>query len=46
MVRYASRQDEGYVTVSEHLQLMAKDASDIVRQRWEEQARVDNGRNT
>jgi hypothetical protein len=44
MVRYPSRQNVGYVTVSEHLQIMAKDATGNVRQRWEVEARVNDGR--
>lgn len=44
MVRYLSRQDVGYATVSEHLQIMAKDATGNVQQRWEAEARVDDGR--
>jgi hypothetical protein len=44
MVRYPSRENVGYVTVSEHLQIMAKDATDNIRQRWEAEARVDNAR--
>ncbi|KAM3533696.1 hypothetical protein MY4038_003011 [Beauveria bassiana] len=44
MVRYASKQDVGYVTVSEHLQIMAEDATERVQQRWETQARVDEAR--
>lgn len=44
MVRYPSRQDVGYVTVSEHLQIMARDAPGIIRQQWEAETRVDDGR--
>ncbi|KAL6362010.1 hypothetical protein LRP88_05493 [Fusarium phalaenopsidis] len=44
MVRYPSRQDIGYVTVSEHLQIMAKDAIGNIQQRWEAEARVDDAR--
>jgi hypothetical protein len=44
MVRYPSRQDVGYVTVSEHLQIMAGDATGNVQQRWEAEVRADDGR--
>ena len=44
MVRYLSRQDVGYVTVCEHLQIMAKDATSSVQERWEAEARVVDGR--
>lgn len=40
MVRYASGEDTGYITVSELLQLMARDAPGSVRQRWEVEART------
>lgn len=44
MVRYVSRQDEGYVMVSELLQIMVKDAVNNVQRRWEEETRVEDGR--
>jgi hypothetical protein len=44
MVRYPSKKDAGYVTVSEHLRLMATDATDSVKQRWEGERRPDNGK--
>ncbi|KAM3549110.1 hypothetical protein ARSEF4850_009032, partial [Beauveria asiatica] len=44
MVRYVSRQDEGYVMVSELLQIMVKDAANNVQRRWEEETRVEDAR--
>ncbi|KAJ4161661.1 uncharacterized protein LMH87_007687 [Akanthomyces muscarius] len=44
MVRYPSRQDTGYVTVSEHLQIMALSATDSVQQRWARERRADDAR--
>ncbi|KAG9250683.1 uncharacterized protein F5Z01DRAFT_640089 [Emericellopsis atlantica] len=44
MVRYHSRQDVGYMTVSEHLQIMTKVATGNVQQRWQAEARVDDAR--
>jgi hypothetical protein len=44
MVRYPSKEDAGYVTVSEHLRLMTTDATDSVKQRWEGEERADNGK--
>jgi hypothetical protein len=44
MVRYPSKRDAGYVAVSEHLQIMATNATDSVQQRWEGEARADDGR--
>lgn len=41
MVKFASREDEGYRKVSGHLQLLAEEAPDIIRQRWREE---DSGR--
>jgi hypothetical protein len=43
MVKFASRQDVGYEKVSGHLQVMVENASGIIRARWGEQDRVDNG---
>lgn len=43
MVRYWSRQDIGYVTVSEHLKIMAVDATKSVQQRWVTERMVDDG---
>lgn len=44
MVRYSSNRDVGYVVVSEHLRTMVTDATDSVQQRWEGEARADDGR--
>ena len=44
MVRYRTKQDNGYVTVSEHLQIMALDAPNRVQSRWMAEARADDGR--
>jgi hypothetical protein len=44
MVRYSSKRDVGYVAVSEHLKIMVTDATDSVQQRWEGEARADDGR--
>jgi hypothetical protein len=43
MVKFVSRNDNGYKTVSGHLQIMAGSASSIVASRWEEECRVDTG---
>ncbi|KAG9656867.1 hypothetical protein KCU64_g5581, partial [Aureobasidium melanogenum] len=44
MVRYPSKQDVGYVTVSEHVRIIARDATGNIQQRWEAEARVDDAR--
>ncbi|KAI1210264.1 P-loop containing nucleoside triphosphate hydrolase protein [Annulohypoxylon truncatum] len=44
MVKYPSRNDRGYRKVSENLQIMAKDAVEAVRSRWEAEIRLDNAR--
>ncbi len=44
MVKYTSRQDSGYIVVSEHLQIMAEAAAEEIRQRWEAERRVNEGR--
>ncbi|KAM3560902.1 hypothetical protein ARSEF4850_003455 [Beauveria asiatica] len=44
MVRYVSRHDEGYVMVSELLQIMVKDTANNVQRRWEEETRVEDAR--
>lgn len=44
MVKFASREDNGYRTVSRHLQIMAHDASEVISSRWEEERRVNAGR--
>ncbi|EXM13252.1 hypothetical protein FOTG_18293 [Fusarium oxysporum f. sp. vasinfectum 25433] len=44
MVKFLSKQDVGYATVSEHLQIMIADAEGIIRSRWEAESRADNAR--
>lgn len=44
MVKFASREDEGYEKVSGHLQLLAEDAPDAIIARWEEQGRMRKGK--
>lgn len=43
MVKFLSRQDVGYTTVSEHLQIMMVDAERIIRSRWGAESRADDG---
>lgn len=43
MVRYASRIDSGYRTISEVLQIMAGEAPEEIRRRWETEKRADEG---
>ncbi|SLM35632.1 P-loop containing nucleoside triphosphate hydrolase [Lasallia pustulata] len=40
MVKFASRQNGGYVKVSGHLQLLAEEAPEAIGARWEEQDRI------
>ncbi|KAA6416359.1 MAG: Kinesin light chain [Lasallia pustulata] len=40
MVKFASRQNGGYETVSGHLQLLAEEAPEAIGARWEEQDRI------
>ncbi|SLM35870.1 Ribosomal protein S5 domain 2-type fold, partial [Lasallia pustulata] len=42
MVKFASRQNRGYETVSGHLQLLAEEAPEAIGARWEEQDRIRN----
>ena len=44
MVRFVSREDNGYRTISGHLKIMAQDASDVITSRWEEERRVNAGK--
>ncbi|KAH6986817.1 hypothetical protein EDB80DRAFT_183685 [Ilyonectria destructans] len=44
MVKFLSKQDVGYTTVSEHLQIMMVDAEGIILSRWEAESRADNAR--
>ncbi|KAF2228898.1 hypothetical protein EV356DRAFT_456844 [Viridothelium virens] len=46
MVKFASKEDIGYRTVSSHLWIMTQDATAIVRSRWEEENRIDTGMQT
>jgi hypothetical protein len=43
MIKFASREDEGYKKISGHLQLLAKGAPDAIKQRWLEQERIKKG---
>jgi len=43
MVRYASKNDVGYITISEHLQIMAGGAPKEIRRRWDLERRTDEG---
>jgi hypothetical protein len=44
MVKFASKEDNSYKTVSGHLQIMAQSASSVIPSRWEEESRVNAGR--
>ncbi|EXL39973.1 hypothetical protein FOCG_17423 [Fusarium oxysporum f. sp. radicis-lycopersici 26381] len=44
IVKFLSKQDVDYATVSEHLQIMMADAEGIIRSRWEAESRADNAR--
>ncbi|KAF2804401.1 tetratricopeptide repeat domain-containing protein [Mytilinidion resinicola] len=44
MVKFPSKEDSGYKTVSGHLQIMAQSASDVIPLRWEEESRVNAAR--
>jgi len=43
MVKFASKQDNGYKTVSGHLRLMTWDAGDIIDKRWQLETRISAG---
>jgi hypothetical protein len=43
MVKFASKEDNGYKVVSGHLQIMAQSASDVISTRWGEESRVNAG---
>lgn len=43
MVRFGSKLDPGYRTVSGHLQVMAARAGDVIGGRWDTEGRVDAG---
>lgn len=40
MVKFGSKEDSGYKTVSGHLQIMAESAGGVVSSRWEKECRV------
>jgi hypothetical protein len=44
MVRYTSKNDSGYRTISDELQIMAGEAPEAILRRWEAERRVDDGR--
>jgi hypothetical protein len=44
MVKFASREDVSYGKVAGHLQVMAERACDVIRARWHEQDRIENGK--
>ncbi|RGP79315.1 tetratricopeptide-like helical domain [Fusarium longipes] len=44
MVKFLSKEDVGYVTVSEHVQIMMSDAEGIISSRWEAESRIDKAR--
>jgi hypothetical protein len=44
MARYPSKGHTGYKTISGHLRIMADAAVENIRQRWEEETRVKEGR--
>jgi hypothetical protein len=43
IVKFESRSNPGYKTVSGHLRVMAARAGDTVRRRWDAEGRVDAG---
>jgi hypothetical protein len=43
MVKFPSKEDNGYKTVSGHLRIMAQSASNVIPSRWEEESRVNAG---
>lgn len=43
MVKFGSKSDPGYRTVSGHLRLMARNAGDAIGGRWGTEGRVDAG---
>ncbi|PCD30073.1 hypothetical protein FGRA07_10223 [Fusarium graminearum] len=44
MVKFTSKQDVGYITILETLQIMMKDTEVSIRARWEAERRVENAR--
>lgn len=43
MIKFVSREDEGYKKISGHLQLLAEEAPDVIKRRWAEQDRIRKG---
>ena len=43
MVKFHSNEDNGYETVSGHLQIMAESADKAISLRWEEKGRINDG---
>ncbi len=43
MVKFASKEDNGYRTVLGHLQIIAQNASEVISTRWEMEMRVNAG---
>jgi hypothetical protein len=44
MVKFESKENSGYKTVSGHLRVMAQRASGVIHSRWEEEKSVSVGR--
>ncbi|CAF3468047.1 unnamed protein product [Fusarium graminearum] len=44
MVKFPSKQDVGYNTILENLQIMVKEAEAVIRARWEAERRAENAR--
>ncbi|KAF2198403.1 hypothetical protein GQ43DRAFT_163670 [Delitschia confertaspora ATCC 74209] len=44
MVKFTSKEDHGYKTVSGHLQIMVQSANKVITSRWEEEHRVNAAR--
>lgn len=43
MVKFASKDDNDYKTVSGHLQIMVDSASDVIAAQWEKERRINAG---
>ena len=43
MVKFASKDDNGYRTVSGYLRIMAQSAGEVISSRWDEEGRVNAG---
>ena len=44
MVKFSSKDDDGYKTVSGHLQIMSQSANNVIASRWKEERRINIGR--